>query len=268
VTFCGAKLMFYRLVNSNGRIIEKDEEKGEVQILCPTAMRGYLNNAAATAETFTPDDWIRTGDIGYVKNENWYIVDRTKDLIKVRGWQVSPAEIEAALLEHPDVIDAGVIGIPAEDGCGQSAAAFIKKREGSDLDLKRVRIFLTTILARYKNVEKVEFVDSIPRNPTGKILRRVLRETIVIGSVTQDMIVAQQYKAELQKLQASEELKTSMLIDARSPDITRQDSMSNSDSNVDNMKSSITQFETALVKKRKRACYAPFEYLLKRVRGN
>lgn len=263
------RLIFPRLVNSNGRIITKDEEKGEVQILCPTAMRGYLNNAAATADTFTPDGWIRTGDIGYVKNENWYIVDRTKDLIKVRGWQVSPAEIEAALLEHPDVIDAGVIGIPAEDGCGQSAAAFIKKKEDSDLDLKGVRTFLATILARYKNVEKVEFVDSIPRNPTGKILRRVLRETRAPDLVTQDMTAAQQYKAGLQRLQASEKLRKSMLINSGSPEMNvRNESISDSDSNVDNLKSSITQFETAPVKKRKRACCAPFEYLLKRVRGN
>lgn len=223
-------------------------------------MRGYLNNPAATAETFTTDGWIRTGDIGYVKNENWYIVDRTKNLIKVRGWQVSPAEIEAALLEHPDIIDAGVIGIPSGNGCGQSAAAFIKKREGSQLDLEGVRTFLATVLARYKNVEKVEFVDSIPRNPTGKILRRVLRETRVPDTVTKDMVAAQQYKAGLQRLHAAQRLRKSISIDSRSQIV------SDSDSNIAKMKASITQIEILPTRKRKRTCFAPFDYLAKIVR--
>lgn len=223
-------------------------------------MRGYLNNPTATAETFTSDGWIRTGDVGYVKNENWYIVDRTKDLIKVRGWQVSPAEIEAALLEHPDIIDAGVIGIPAEDGCGQYAAAFIKKKEGSGLDLKGVRTFLSTILARYKNVEKVEFVDSIPRNPTGKILRRVLRDTRAPDTMTKGMVAAQQYKAGLQRLHAAQQSRKSMSIDRE------WQSISDSDSNIDNMKSSITQIGLLPTKKRKRTCFAPFGYLAKIVR--
>lgn len=254
-------------MSGDGHLVAKDEEMGEVQIYCPSAMRGYLNNPTATAETFTPDGWIRTGDIGYVKNDNWYIVDRTKDLIKVRGWQVSPAEIEAALLEHPDIIDAGVIGIPADDGCGQAVSAFIKKTPGSDLDLRGVRTFLATILARYKNVEKVEFVDTIPRNPTGKILRRVLREESVPDPPTEHIIAAEQYKAELQKLQRKHSPENSVstvggstIVDVKSSADVRV-SMTDS-TTTDNAKGS--QKETAPVeetKKDKRGCLAPFKFL-------
>jgi acyl-CoA synthetase (AMP-forming)/AMP-acid ligase II len=137
-------------------------------------MKGYLNNPEATNEAFTPDHWIRSGDIGYTKDQNWYVVDRAKDMFKVRGWQVSPAEIEAALLEHPDVLDAGVIGVPAPDG-GDTPMAFIVLEKGSSLDEKGAKQFLEPRLARYKNIGEVIFVDRIPKNPTGKILRRELR---------------------------------------------------------------------------------------------
>jgi len=147
-------------------------------------MKGYLHNASATSETFTPDGWVRSGDIGYIQNSNYYIIDRTKDMIKVRGWQVSPAEIECALLEHPDIIDAGVIGIPAsnDSGTGEVPHAFVVKKPnaGTSLDEKEVKAFLEERLARYKRVDKVSFVDIIPRNPTGKILRRVLREVLYV----------------------------------------------------------------------------------------
>lgn len=130
-------------------------------------MKGYLNNPQATNEVFTPDRWVRTGDIGYADDNDWYVIDRAKDLIKVRGFQVSPAEIEATLIEHSDIIDAGAIAIPASDGCGESPMAFIVLKEGKKLEKKQVQTFLATQLARYKNVEEVKFVDKIPRNPTG-----------------------------------------------------------------------------------------------------
>jgi long-subunit acyl-CoA synthetase (AMP-forming) len=87
-------------------------------------VENYLGNGIATAEAFTSDGWVRTGDIRWFKDGNWYIIDRSKDLIKVREWQVSPAEIEAALLEHPNIIDAGVIGMPARDGSGEVPATW------------------------------------------------------------------------------------------------------------------------------------------------
>ena len=139
-------------------------------------MKGYLNNASADTEAFTTDGWIRSGDVGYVKDASWYVIDRTKDLIKVRGWQVSPAEIEAALLDHANIADAAVIGIPALDGTGEAPVAFVVRKEGSKLEEKEVKEFLGGRLARYKRVEEVTFIDRVPRNPTGKILRRVLRD--------------------------------------------------------------------------------------------
>jgi hypothetical protein len=164
-------------------------------------MKGYLNNDSATAEAFTEDGWVRSGDVGFVKGGNFYVIDRTKDLIKVRGWQVSPAEIEASLLEHPDILDAGVIGVAAKDGTGEVPEAFIVRKEGSGLEEKDVKDFLSVRLARYKGVDDVQFVEKIPRNPTGKILRRVLRDSRkATRSLTSDQIVASAYSTAIKDL--------------------------------------------------------------------
>ena len=163
-------------------------------------MKGYLNNPPATAEAFTEDGWVRSGDVGFIKAGNFYVIDRTKDLIKVRGWQVSPAEIEASLLEHPEIIDAGVIGIASIDGCGEVPAAFVVRKEHSDLEEKDIKAFLGVRLARYKGVEEVEFVDRIPRNPTGKILRRILRDSRKAQPLTADQVVASAYSTAIRDL--------------------------------------------------------------------
>jgi long-subunit acyl-CoA synthetase (AMP-forming) len=197
------------VVDKEGKVLLKQGAIGEIHIYNADAMKGYLNNITATREAFTPDHWVRTGDIGYIKDKNWYVVDRAKDLIKVRGWQVSPAEIEAALLEHPDIRDAGVIGIPAPDGCGESPMAFIVVNEGSSLDESQVKLFLATRLARYKNVEEVNFVDRIPRNPIGKILRRALRDMRGTEQPTPDQTAAKEYATALQKISVYEKLKMS-----------------------------------------------------------
>ncbi|KAK0110159.1 hypothetical protein ONS95_002810 [Cadophora gregata] len=191
-----------RAVDTSGNIIQKDNVTGEIQILTPFAMTGYLNNIPATAEARTSDGWIRTGDVGYIQNGNWYVIDRTKDLIKVRGWQVSPAEIEAALLEHPGIQDAGVIASPASDGCGEVPLAFIVKNGSDEVSEQDVKDFLGIRLARYKNVEEVEFVDLIPRNPTGKILRRVLRDGRVERERTKEQLAAVEYRSKLLELDA------------------------------------------------------------------
>ncbi|KAH7409677.1 hypothetical protein BKA64DRAFT_732290 [Cadophora sp. MPI-SDFR-AT-0126] len=183
-----------RIVDTSGAEVQKDNITGEIQIFTAYAMAGYLNNIPATAEARTPDGWIRTGDVGYVQDGNWYVIDRTKDLIKVRGWQVSPAEIEAALLEHPAIQDAGVIASSARDGCGEVPLAFVAKNGSREISEHDVKEFLGTRLARYKNVEEVEFVDFIPRNPTGKILRRVLRDERVERERTKDELAAVEYR--------------------------------------------------------------------------
>lgn len=165
-------------------------------------MKRYLKNASATAEARTSDGWIRTGDVGYVQDGNWYVIDRTKDLIKVRGWQVSPAEIEAALLEHPGIQDAGVIASPAKDGCGEVPLAFVVKGANENVNENSVKEFLGMRLARYKNVEEVEFVDAIPRNPTGKILRRALRDERAERERTKVQLAAVEYRSALMELDA------------------------------------------------------------------
>jgi acyl-CoA synthetase (AMP-forming)/AMP-acid ligase II len=190
-------------------VLTKEGAVGEIQIYNPLAMTGYLDNAAAAADAFTPDNWVRTSDIGYTKDKNWYIVGRTKDLIKVRGWQVSPAEIEAAFMEHLDIIDAGVIGIPAAGGCGESPMAFIVVEKGSSLDLDQVKLFLATRLARYKNVEDVHFVEQIPRNPIVKILRRVVRDMRGTEQPTPGQTAAQEYATALRQIDMYEKLKGS-----------------------------------------------------------
>lgn len=166
--------ILYSLVDEDGGIITEENVKGEIHVRCAHPMMGYLNNPAATSEMFSPDGWVRSGDIGFIQDGVWYVVDRTKDLIKVRGWQVSPAEIEAALLEHNLVTDAAVIGAAARDGAGEVPVAFVV-RSGCNLQEQDIKAFLGERLARYKSVDQVIFVDAIPRNPTGKILRRVLR---------------------------------------------------------------------------------------------
>ena len=178
----------------------KDGATGEIQIRATHQMKGYLNNALATAEAFTTDGWLRSGDIGYFKDGNWYVVDRTKDLIKVRGWQVSPAEIEAALLVHEDVVDAAVIGIPAFDGTGEVPMAFIVRKGDSSLDDSDIKDFLGSRLARYKRVEEVKFVDHIPRNPTGKILRRVLRDGRELRPISPSQVIASAYSNAIRDL--------------------------------------------------------------------
>jgi len=168
-------------------------------------MKGYLNNEKVTSEAFTADGWIRSGDIGYVKEGRWYIVDRTKDLIKVRGWQVSPVEIECTLLEHPNVIDAAVIGIKALDSSSETPQAFIVKEAQSEVNEKDIKHFLGRRLARYKVVSEVKFVDVIPRNPTGKILRRVLRDSVYKEISTTPPDAALAYSNAIRKLEESRE---------------------------------------------------------------
>jgi len=166
-----------RLVDNHGVEIHEDNTKGEIQIKAQHPMKGYLNNPLETNETFTSDGYVRSGDIGYVQDGKWYVIDRTKDLIKVRGWQVSPAEIEASLLEHSAISDAAVIGVPAGEKSGEEIPiAYVVRNTAATIDASDVKTFLAGRLSRFKEVKDVRFVESIPRNPTGKILRRVLRE--------------------------------------------------------------------------------------------
>jgi acyl-CoA synthetase (AMP-forming)/AMP-acid ligase II len=167
--------------NTEARLVDPDTgedvpegEEGEIWLRGPQVMKGYLNNPAATAETLVEDGWLRTGDVGRVdENGYFYIVDRLKELIKYKGYQVAPAELEAVLVSHPKVRDAGVIGVPMEDG-GEAPKACVVCDDGLDAD--ELIGYVAERVAPYKRVREVEFVDEVPKSASGKILRRVLRE--------------------------------------------------------------------------------------------
>ena len=147
---------------------------GEIWVRGPNVMRGYLNNSDATAATITPEGWLRTGDIGHVDDDGYFtIADRLKELIKYKGYQVPPAELEAVLNSHPAVADAAVIGIPDEEA-GQIPKAFVVLSE--EVSAEDLMAYVSSHVASYKKVRAVEVVEEIPKSASGKILRRVLVE--------------------------------------------------------------------------------------------
>ena len=147
--------------------------RGEVWVRGPQVMQGYLNNPEATARTVDADGWLHTGDIGEVDADGWLaVVDRLKELIKYKGYQVAPAELEALLLKHPAIADAAVVPQP-DDEAGEVPKAFVVRR--GELDEAAVMAFVAEHVAAYKRVRSVVFVDTIPKSASGKILRRLLR---------------------------------------------------------------------------------------------
>jgi acyl-CoA synthetase (AMP-forming)/AMP-acid ligase II len=147
---------------------------GEIWIRGPQVMKGYLNNPDVTAATVDDDGWLHTGDIGVVDEDGFLeVTDRLKELIKVKGYQVAPAELEALLLKHPLVADAAVIPVP-DDEAGERPKAFIVR--SGPVTGEEVLAFVEARVAYYKRPAQIAFVDSIPKSPSGKILRRVLVE--------------------------------------------------------------------------------------------
>ncbi|HEV2751525.1 MAG TPA: 4-coumarate--CoA ligase family protein [Gemmatimonadales bacterium] len=149
-------------------------EDGELWIRGPQVMVGYLNNLEATAAMLDQDGWLHTGDVGHADQDGYFtIVDRLKELIKYKGFQVAPAELEAVLCSHPAVADAAVVPM-ADDECGEVPKAFVVLRgDASPADLMA---YVAERVAPYKKIRAVELIDAIPKSPSGKILRRVLRE--------------------------------------------------------------------------------------------
>ncbi|HEV3469897.1 MAG TPA: 4-coumarate--CoA ligase family protein [Pyrinomonadaceae bacterium] len=149
-------------------------EAGEVCVRGPQVMRGYLNRADATAQSIDADGWLHTGDIGYADEDGYlFIVDRAKELIKYKGFQVAPAELEALLLTHPSVADAAVIPSPDEEA-GEVPKAVVVVKDGHGLTEQEVLEFVAGRVAPHKKVRLVEFAAQIPKSPSGKILRRLL----------------------------------------------------------------------------------------------
>jgi acyl-CoA synthetase (AMP-forming)/AMP-acid ligase II len=149
-------------------------ETGELLVRGPQVMKGYLNAPEATAEMLDADGWLHTGDLGRIDQDGYvFIVDRVKELIKYKGFQVAPAELEGVLLSHPAVADAAVVRSPDEEA-GEVPKAFVVAR--SRVDPEELLAYVAERVAPHQKVRRVEFVDEIPKAPSGKILRRVLME--------------------------------------------------------------------------------------------
>ncbi len=155
--------------------VTNDGQPGELLLRGPQIMLKYWENEAATKETLTPDGWLRTGDVAVVKDGKFWIVDRKKELIKVNGLQVAPAELEAILLVHEDVVDAAVTGIRFQDD--EWPRAYVVRREHSQTTEKEVQDFVATKVAKHKRLSGgILFVPEIPKLASGKIIRKQLRE--------------------------------------------------------------------------------------------
>ena len=149
---------------------------GEVCVRGPQVMKGYLNNPEATRAMIDEEGWLHTGDIGKADADGYlYVVDRLKELIKYKGFQVAPAELEAAVQSHPAVADAAVIPSPDEEA-GEVPKAFVVLRQGAAATAEAIMAHVASQVAPHKKVRRVEFIDAIPKVPSGKILRRQLVE--------------------------------------------------------------------------------------------
>jgi acyl-CoA synthetase (AMP-forming)/AMP-acid ligase II len=151
-------------------------ETGELWFKGPNVMKGYLNNDAATAETIDADGFLHTGDLAQVDPTGCvFIVDRLKELIKYKGYQVPPAELEALLLSHPQIADAAVIGVTDPESGEEVPKAFVVKQPDAEISGDEVMAFVAEKVAPYKKVRQVEFIEAVPKSAAGKILRKDLR---------------------------------------------------------------------------------------------
>ncbi|GJN36791.1 hypothetical protein PR202_gb25687 [Eleusine coracana subsp. coracana] len=179
--------------NAELKIIDPDTGKslgrnqsGEICIRGQQIMKGYLNNPEATKNTIDADGWLHTGDVGYVDDDDEiFIVDRLKEIIKYRGFQVAPAELEALLITHPSIADAAVVGKQMEPEIGEIPVAFVAKAQGCELSEDDVKQFVAKErdpalfqVITYKKIREVIFVDKIPKAPSGKILRKEMRKQL------------------------------------------------------------------------------------------
>ncbi len=168
--------------NTESRIVDPDTGedqdvggRGELWVRGPQVMTGYLNNPTATAETIDEDGWLHTGDIAIIdEHGHMSIVDRLKELIKYKGFQVAPAELEALLITHPKIVDVAVIGIP-DDEAGELPKAFVTPAPNETVTLEEVQALVSEHLVSYKQIRELEILDAIPKSASGKILRKDLR---------------------------------------------------------------------------------------------
>nr|WCF44269.1 4-coumarate--CoA ligase 1 [Vaccinium corymbosum] len=174
--------------NAEMKIVDPETENslprnqpGEICIRGDQIMKGYLNDPEATERTIDKGGWLHTGDIGYIDDDDeLFIVDRLKEIIKYNGFQVAPAEIEALLLNHPNISDAAVVGMK-DESAGEVPVAFVAKSNGSQITEEEIKQYISKQVVYYKRIKRVFFSDSIPKAPSGKILRKDLRARLAAG---------------------------------------------------------------------------------------
>lgn len=174
--------------NAEMKIVDPETENslprnqpGEICIRGDQIMKGYLNDPEATERTIDKGGWLHTGDIGYIDDDDeLFIVDRLKEIIKYNGFQVAPAEIEALLLNHPNISDAAVVGM-TDESAGEVPVAFVVKSNGSQITEEEIKQYISKQVVYYKRIKRVFFTDSIPKAPSGKILRKDLRARLAAG---------------------------------------------------------------------------------------
>ncbi|KAM3204351.1 4-coumarate-CoA ligase 2 [Capsicum annuum] len=174
--------------NAEMKIVDPDtgislprNKPGEICIRGDQIMKGYLNDPEATARTIDKEGWLHSGDIGYIdEDDELFIMDRLKELIKYKGFQVAPAELEALLLNLPDISDVAVIPMKDEEA-GEVPVAFVVRSNGSTITEHEIKDFIYKQVIFYKRIKKIFFVDAIPKSPSGKILRKDLKARLAVG---------------------------------------------------------------------------------------
>lgn len=178
--------------NTSVKVVDPDDptftnvepnQSGELLIKGPQIMKGYFNKPEVTKNAFA-DGWYRTGDIAkYDKNNMLYIIDRIKELIKVKGFPVAPAELEEIIRSFPGISEAAVIGIPHEY-LGESPRAYVVLKPGENVNTSKLNEYVSAKVAKHKRiVGGITVLDAIPKNPSGKILRRELKKLYIERSI-------------------------------------------------------------------------------------
>ena len=166
----------YRIVDLTTGADAETGQLGEVWIRGPQVMQGYLNDPKATDDMIDDERWLHTGDIGYADTDGYlFVVDRVKELIKYKGMQVAPAELEGIIQAHSAVADVAVIPVPDLEA-GEIPKAFVVLRPDTLATAEEIMAYVADRVAPHKKVRRVEFIDAIPKVPSGKILRRELRD--------------------------------------------------------------------------------------------
>ncbi|KAL5554496.1 hypothetical protein UlMin_041897 [Ulmus minor] len=175
--------------NAEVKIVDPDtgaslprNQAGEICIRGDQIMKGYLNDPESTKNTIDKQGWLHTGDIGYIdEDEELFIVDRLKELIKYKGFQVAPAELEALLLTHPEILDSAVVPMK-DEAAGEVPVAFVVRANNSNVTEDQIKQFVSKQVVFYKRINTVFFIEAIPKSPSGKILRKDLRAKLASGA--------------------------------------------------------------------------------------